>query len=151
MTIKQLRPLTLLLPVLLNACAGMGHKEPKQPDMFATNIKPNNEKVFNFSIDANEEKDSERPQRGGGGGGGNGGPPPDRNDSSDSAGGMPSEKLFDQLLDHLELKLSDTGYCREGYTKIDTYESSNRLHVLGRCNEPATPEDKRQFANNYGY
>ncbi|MGY0563616.1 MAG: hypothetical protein ACW7DQ_09085, partial [Paraglaciecola chathamensis] len=66
-------------------------------------------------------------------------------------GDTPYESPLDELFTHLETKLSDTGYCREGYIEIDTYESSGRLHILGACNEVATPEDKRQFANNYGY
>ncbi|GAC11777.1 hypothetical protein [Paraglaciecola chathamensis] len=146
MTMKKLLPLTLLVPIVLSACAGKPKPQPKEPDMFATNIKDTNRKVFNFSISANQDKGDNKPERGGAGG-----PPPEHRNKNQAKGDTPNESPLDELFTHLETKLSDTGYCREGYTEIDTYESSCRLHILGACNEVATPEDKRQFANNYGY
>lgn len=138
--------LILLLPIFLSACANKSRPQVKQPDMFATSIKNDNEKVFNFSISA-------RQGEGGSKRGGAGGPPPKHGseNKNQAKGDMANESPLDVLFTHLETKLSDTGYCREGYTEIDTYESSGRLHILGACNEVATPEDKRQFANNYGY
>jgi|TARA_R110002012_G_scaffold185466_2_gene352047 hypothetical protein len=145
MTMKKLLPLTLVVPIVLSACASKPKPQPKEPEMFATNIKSTNEKVFNFSISANQDTAGDKPERGGAGG-----PPPERGNNKTKSDD-PKERLRDELFAHLETKLSDTGYCREGYTEIDTYESSSRLHILGTCNEAATPEDKRQFANNYGY
>lgn len=146
MTMKKLLPLTLLVPIVLSACAGKPKPQPKEPDMFATNIKDTNRKVFNFSISANQDKGDNKPERGGAGG-----PPSKAGNKSKTKSENPQERLLDELFAHLETTLSDTGYCREGYIEIDTYESSGRLHILGACNEVATPEDKRQFANNYGY
>ncbi|GAC26846.1 hypothetical protein GMES_4580 [Paraglaciecola mesophila KMM 241] len=114
--------------------------------MFATMIKDTNQKVFNFSISANQGTAGGKPEHGG-----TGGPPPKGGNKSKTKGDDPKERLLDELFAQLETKLSETGFCREGYTEIDTYESSSRLHILGTCNEAATPEDIRQFANNYGY
>ena len=146
MTMKKLLPLTLLVPIVLSACAGKPKPQPKEPDMFATNIKDTNRKVFNFSISARQGEGGSKPERGG-----TGGPSPEHRNKNQAKGDTPYESPLDELFTHLETKLSDTGYCREGYIEIDTYESSGRLHILGACNEVATPEDKRQFANNYGY
>ncbi|MDO6560199.1 hypothetical protein [Paraglaciecola chathamensis] len=142
----KLLPLILLMPIFLSACANKSRPQVKQPDMFATSIKNDNEKVFNFSISARQGEGGSKPERGGAGG-----PPPEHRNKNQAKGDTPNESPLDELFTHLETKLSDTGYCREGYIEIDTYESSGRLHILGACNEVATPEDKRQFANNNGY
>lgn len=59
----------------------------------------------------------------------------------------PTSKLYE----HLEAKLSETGYCREGYTEIDTYQTESRLNLIGECNETATEQDRVFFVNRYGY
>ncbi len=146
MTMKKLLPLALLVPIVLSACASKPKPQPKEPDMFATKIKETNQKVFNFSISANQGAAGGKPEHSG-----TGGPPPKRGNKSKTKGDDPKERLLDELFAQLETKLSETGFCRKGYTEIDTYESSSRLHILGTCNEAATPEDKRQFINNYGY
>lgn len=146
MTMKKLLPLTLVVPIVLSACAGKPKPQPKEPDMLATNIKNTNKKVFNFSISANQNSVRSKLEHGGADG-----PPQKRGNKNKAKSDDPKERRFDELFAHLETKLSESGYCREGYTEIDTYESSSRLHILGMCNETATPEDKRKFANNYGY
>ena len=133
--------------MVLSACADKHRPEAKQSDIFVTNIKYTNDKVFNFSIGANQEKGDRgknKSQRGGGS-------PAKRNNSPKSDSHIANKNLLDALYSRLELKLSETGYCREGYVEIDTYESENRFHLLGKCNESATPEDKSRFVNNFGY
>ncbi|QHJ12465.1 hypothetical protein FX988_02722 [Paraglaciecola mesophila] len=146
MTTKKL--LLLLMPIFLSACANKSRPQVKQPDMFATSIKSDNKKVFNFSISAGQGADESKPERREAGG-----PPPKHGseNKNQAKGDMANESPLDVLFTHLETKLRDTGYCREGYVEIDNYESSGRLHIIGACNEVATPDDKRQFANNYGY
>lgn len=149
MTMKKFIPLAVLLPMVLSACAGKHRPETKQSDMFVTNIKYTNDKVFNFSIGSNQEKGDRgknKSQRGG-----RGGPPPDRNNSRKTDSEDTNENSLNALYSRLDLKLNETGYCREGYVEIDTYESENRFHILGKCNESATPEDKSRFVNDFGY
>lgn len=145
-------PLLSIAPAMMLLSGCIGHPPPHQsePDQFVTNIKDDGTKLFSFSVDAIPA----RPDEGKGRGRGEGPPPgamaKGNEQASRSSAPMPANPM-DMLYDKLALTLENNGYCREGYIEIDNYETNNRLHVLGECNETATEQDKTQFANRYGY
>lgn len=150
---------TLLLPLcvtqvlILSACASKPEPAPEEHALFVTNIKPDGSKMFSFSVEMQADKKGGagggRGRPSGGGRGDGMGPPPDRSGGKDT--GKSDEDKTEKVFQLLDMKLAETGYCREGYIEIDTYETEKRINILGECNESATDEDKRQFVNQYGY
>ncbi len=143
-------PLRLLLSaisstLIVTSCASKPETPPASPDAFHTNISVEGAKRFSFSIDlliGNKGKRGNVTI--------NGGPIPDLgNAPPDSHGPQPAPE--DILYDHLQAKLAETGYCREGYTEIDTYQTDTRMNLIGECNESATDQDRVFFVNRYGY
>lgn len=128
---------------LLGACVS---KPPviEEHDLFITHIKPNGSKLFSFSIviHPNHAQSHARGQRSDGMG------PPQGKLSADKAHNSAQDN-FALLHERLDGKLFKTNYCRNGYIEVDTYESEQRAHLLGECNESATQQDIETFANNY--
>ncbi|MBU2979293.1 hypothetical protein [Alteromonas sp. C1M14] len=151
-----LLPLCVTPVLLLSGCASKPDKPPKEQPLFVTNIKPDGSKMFSFSVAMRAEKQGRDGggrgrESGGGGRGGRGGKgaPPER-DGQDSQGRSDEDRI-EKIYEALDLKLGETGYCREGYIEIDTYETETRFNILGECNDSATNEDKALFINDYGY
>ena len=144
MMIKSTTMLKRTLPVgavtlLLSGCVSGPPEPPVHTDVFATQIKDNDAKIFGFSMLTGPAHD-EAPD---------GGQRPLRADKSKSPrGGADNyEQKMTLLHNRVEQKLAETGYCRQGYIEIDTYETDQRIHLMGECNESATTADKNQFPN----
>ncbi len=52
-----------------------------------------------------------------------------------------------KMADELEIRLDQNGYCREGYTEIESYFSRGSGQIRGECNEVATEMDRQSFIN----
>ena len=131
--------------LIVTSCASQPEPPVTPPDFFHTNISVEGAKRFSFSIAVmagNKGKDSRVKL--------NGGPMPQMGKTPPDGKG-PHTDPTSKLYEHLEAKLSETGYCREGYTEIDTYQTEGRLNLIGECNETATEQDRVFFVNRYGY
>jgi hypothetical protein len=145
MTMKKILPFTLLLPIVLGGCATKQKPQIEEKELFATNIKADDSKLFSFSITAASSKNSGKR-----GEGKPGGRPEGKSKNKPDSAEVYQKNLY-ELYTKLEYKLAESRYCREGYIEIDTYQADGRMHILGECNDSATPEDRERFANNYGY
>jgi hypothetical protein len=74
---------------------------------------------------------------GGRGGGSHGGTTPDRDSMEKSI----KEKIEQKLL----AKLTETGYCREGYLELGSSIGKRESSIRGECKEGATEEDRQVF------
>ena len=145
------------LSLFITACASQQRQRPKVNQIFVTNISEQGLKIFSFSMTREMSsrgkgggKGSGRGGKGGGMGGGMGGGRHGGKGGSnaDSDEGM-EEKIKNKVLDRLESKLDRTGYCREGYTELESYFSRRASQIRGECNEDATEEDRVKFINNH--
>jgi hypothetical protein len=59
------------------------------------------------------------------------------------------EKLAEEIIKRLELKLKETGYCRQGYILSREFStlSLEDLVIKGECVEGATDADRKAFPN----
>ena len=149
--------LLLCLSLFITACASQQRQRPKVSKIFVTNISDGGIKIFSFSMTREMSgrgkgggKGAGRGGKGGGMGGGMGGGRHGGKGggNADSDEGM-EEKMKNKVLDELELKLDITGYCREGYSELESYFSRRASQIRGECNEDATEEDRVKFVNNH--
>lgn len=148
---SQMKPFTVTSVIALTL-AGCAHSPPPlaQEDIFFdTKIESDNSKVFSISIPLPSKNRGDKPSGQGRGKRG------DRDRGSmggemraKQAGGN-EEKVYQKLLDALNEKLAETGYCTTGYMEVDTHQSDTRFHLLGECNESASEQDRLQFPNQY--
>ncbi len=116
---------------------------------FVTHIKPDGSKIFNYSLIKkmpNQGQGQMGKGRGKGGGmhGGGGGM---------KGGGKPNmsqmkDKMQEKAHKKLNLKLAQTGYCREGYMELESFFERGLVTIKGECNESATTEDSKTFPNS---
>lgn len=131
--------------LIVTSCASQPEEPPVAPDWFSTNISVQGNKQFSFSIGIIVgDKDKHRSIKL------NGGPMPEMGNTPPEGKG-PMQNNSSMLHERLEAKLAETGYCREGYTEIDTYQTDNRMNLIGECKETATEQDRVFFVNRYGY
>lgn len=142
--------LTILsLTVLLTACAGGHHRPPRgvmppAGDQLSTKITPGGLKIFHYTVSNQAPNGGPGGRRGtppsGGGGSGRGAPGqlPGPGAGSDKAG-----------IEHMLLaKLSQTGYCRNGYIEISSSVSSDYSFIRGECREVASQDDLNRFESS---
>ena len=152
--------LVLLCTTGLFACSSQPDKQsdrqPKLNEFFATDIKENDLKVFTYKINVETPTTGSRSGMRGGGGAGRGGGigrgGGGRGSGGTSQGGdqKPNfehmkKELEEKTFSQLEAKLAETGYCREGYTTINSYFERGRSEIHGECNEGATKSDREKF------
>ncbi len=123
--------------LLLSGCVSGPPEPPVHTDVFATQIKDNDAKIFGFSMLTGPARDQVS---------GTGQGPSPQGKRSPGRADNHAQKMT-QLRSRVEQKLADTGYCRQGYIEIDTYETNKRIHLMGECNESATTADRKQFPN----
>jgi hypothetical protein len=124
--------------------------QPKFNEFFATDIKENDLKIFTYKISIETPSTGSRGgMRGGGsmGRGGRGG-----GEMSRGTGQKPNfenikKELEEKTFSQLEAKLVETGYCREGYTTINSYFERAQSEIHGECNEGATEGDREKFTS----
>ena len=132
----------LVLLLFITACASNRWEPSEVEEVFITDIKPGGLKIFNYSLTKTTAQASGIGKRGGsgkgagkhGGGKGMGG------GKSVNESGM--KPYFNDML---ELKLKESGYCREGYIELDSYFGRGKLQMRGECEEGATEEDMIKF------
>ena len=151
--------LVLLCTTGLFACSSQPDKQsgrqPKFNEFFATDIKENDLKIFTYKINVEAPTTGSRSgMRGGGGrgggigrgGGGRGGGTNQGGDQKPNFENMKKE-LEEKTFSQLEVKLAETGYCREGYTTISSYFERSQSEIHGECNDGATEADREKFTS----
>jgi hypothetical protein len=129
----------------LTACgSNPAKKHGRMPnEVFVTHIKANGSKVFNYSLIKKipSQRQMGKGMRKGAGMGG-----------SMKAGKKPdfsqmNAKMHEKANEKLTLKLTETGYCREGYMRLDSFFERGHVTIKGECNDTATDEDREKFTN----
>lgn len=127
-------PYYLSTPMLffsLIACASNGNgahgSVPEFDEHFVTNITSDGTKFFSYSASISRPSGGGRP-----------------------SGGRPDQaamqsKIEEKLRQRLEQKISETGYCREGYIEINSYIGRGNSQIRGKCKEGATDRDRLTF------
>ncbi|MFT5162048.1 MAG: hypothetical protein ACI9FJ_000616 [Alteromonadaceae bacterium] len=175
-SIKQIIGL-VVLPLVLTACANHDKPDRKMQETFVTNISEDGSKRFNYAMTViggkstgkkSEQKEAQKSGqkgsrgagrgdtgrgdtgRGGKGAGGRG------NSGSRNGAGQGSsrpdvqkvqQKLKLKMTENLELRLQQSGYCREGYLELNSYFGRGQSQIRGECKEGATEDDRSQFVN----
>jgi len=122
------------------ACASNPMKQPEIEEMFVTNIKSNGIKLFKYTVTASTSNGSHRvsgrSMSGGEGSVSGGGPAgwPDR------GSGMKEE-----IHEKLNARLTETGYCREGYIVLASSIGGGRSFIRGECKEGASEGDRKNL------
>ena len=149
--------LILILSVFLTACANNQWKSSEVDEVFVTDIKPGGLKIFNYSLTKIRPQISGSGERGGSSGkgsgkhngrGGKGGGKSDGHGSMGSGKSAYESSMKPYFNEMLELKLKNSGYCRDGYIELDSYFGRGQLQIRGECEEGATEEDRIKFVNN---
>jgi len=150
--------------ILLAACASNKPRAPQVKETFVTDIAPDKAKQFSYTAEFTAPDNRGGRGRGGGmggrrsmggmggggmggmGGGGMGGQGGrqggDRSNTEDMQTRM-SERFEQQLKD----KLTQLGYCREGYEVTDRNVRRGYVQLVGQCKESATDDDIKKFKN----
>ena len=132
--------------LLLSACAS--RQEKTLEEIFVTEIREDNSKMFAFTLKqehaqqreqsrhkARGEKAGKMRKKGGGKG---------------TAKGEARERknaLEDIFQQRLEQRLSKSDYCRTGYLELERYANRGSMTMRGECNESATEKDRQRFPN----
>ena len=61
--------------------------------------------------------------------------------------GYKENRLLQELNRELKRKLEETGFCREGYLRLEQNIETTRAYVRGECYDLATSDDRRKFPN----
>jgi len=144
---------------LATACSQ--NKKPSNEAIFVTHITEQGDKKFQYSQQYKSNKGSKgqggKGNRGSGqgpsgggksgarGGKGGSGRGSDERSSDQRRGTGDGKQGAGRLRKHIEKKLNETGYCREGFFEVDHYNDEGRLYFNGQCNEKATKEDRIFF------
>lgn len=153
------------LALSLVACSSAGRvAQPPPPPRFITYIDENGAKNFALMVDGGF-KSGRRDHPPGGPPGGRGGPPPGGSGGpppggpghgppdgmeppgEEREGVVPDEHMKFGLRRMLELRLAESGFCREGYTEVDSSFDPQGMRIMGRCNEAATDADRSKYPN----
>jgi len=140
----------LILPLLLAACASNQWKPSEVNEVFVTDIKSSGLKIFNYSLTKTTPQASGSGERRGGSSGKGSGKHGGRGGYGGKGGGKSADESSMKLYfnEMLELKLKESGYCREGYIELTSYFGRGQLEIRGECEEGATEEDRIKFVNN---
>ena len=144
------------LTLVLGACAG-GHQRPPRDmppasDQFSTKITAGGLKIFHYTVSSRGPggRGGYAGQQGGGPdempGGSNGGSMPGQMPDQRSGPAINGDKTGIQQM--LLAKLSQTGYCRDGYIEISSSVSRGYSFIRGECREVASEEDRYQFQSS---
>lgn len=153
-----LRIVILVVSVVLVACASHKPKPPKTQEFFTTLIKRDGVKQFSYAMTMEMPKGGKRDGgKHGGPRGGHGGhpdgPPPGGDHDRPKGEKHPDEEndkenhfnfMFNESL---IAKLSDTGFCQQGYKQLDKKNRRGVIQLTGECNDIATDNDKTKFPN----
>ncbi|UAA38604.1 hypothetical protein KIH87_18375 [Paraneptunicella aestuarii] len=126
--------LLLLILILAMAACGSNSRTSKVHGVFITSIKADGTKLFVFTS-----------PEGGKGVGHYSHPGLMERQAPGRQGIAHRERLQDLIIEALELRLTQNGYCREGYIQLGSYIERGLFEIRGECNEAATDADRKQF------
>jgi len=135
--------LMLLVPLILAACASNQMKQPEIEETLETDIKSNGIKLFKYTETARMPDGSYRVSSHGKSGG----------EGGMSGGGQDGwfdreSRIKEEMHEKLDARLTETGYCREGYIVLSSSIGGGRSFIRGECKEGATEDDRKKFANS---
>ncbi len=147
----------LLLPIFASAvfisgCASQPKSAVKK--IFVTNISVDGIKSFSFSLirDRSQKKNYSGKGRGSGSGvmgsgmgGGKG--KMSGGHSGKNGGGDNFERLKIRTENELVVTLDETGYCRDGYSELESYFVQGVSQIRGECYDDANEDDRQKFIN----
>lgn len=158
--VKFFRIVILAASFALASCASHEPKPPKTQEFFNTLIKRDGTKQFSYAMtmempDGGEQHEGGRYGGPRGGHGGHFGGPPPGGGSHDHPKGDKHLDEENSMDDHLNFtfnesllaKLSDTGFCQQGYKQLDKRSRRGVIQLTGECNDMATDGDKIKFPN----
>ncbi len=138
------RFIILFIIFSLTACAPQPRRMDNRDleEKFVPHITETGLKVFTYTASmkgTGEQGGSRKGNKPPGGreGGSQGGTMPDRDSMKKSI----KEKTEQKLL----AKLTETGYCREGYIELSSSIDKRESYIRGECQEAATEEDRKIF------
>ncbi len=139
---RYLRLSGLLTAAAISACSGApsAPSKPQSATTFITHIDAAGSKLFVFSLQSPQVNGSSKHARSGMRHGGQG----STNTDNQSA---PANDMQQKFNDLLQAKLTDSGFCRDGYIEQDRTVESGFMSLRGQCRDKATPEDRARFKN----
>ncbi|MDX2350215.1 MAG: hypothetical protein QNK32_07470 [Porticoccus sp.] len=131
--------------ISLIACSNQPDKLPVMNGILLTDIGSNDLKLFTYKVTMSAPPRSKGAKAEGRGG-------EKRGNRTRGSGGRGHEGVTEAQKEHiyalLDAKLTETGYCREGYINIGSYFEKIQAELRGECNEGATLEDRETFTAN---
>lgn len=132
--------------LMLTACASAPPPNIPLDEIFVTTIEDNHLKLFVFSVTPPERagvdgitSDEVR----------HSGRPPVEN-----SGGRPRpnkselrEQMKEIVYSRLEARLSENGFCRDGFIILESFIDYGKSRIRGECLDGATEEDYKKFPN----
>jgi hypothetical protein len=150
--------------IFVSGCANKPDRGNKSSQIFETDITDDGSKRFTLSIvEAKREggkgkgsKQSGKGQRGEGGNGrggkgqggqrgGRGGESENGDDRGNAQSYSSNEDNREKTIALLEAKLTETGYCRNGYIELDYSFVPGKTEFRGECQESASDADKAKW------
>ncbi|PKG81395.1 hypothetical protein CXF85_18155 [Colwellia sp. 75C3] len=147
-----------VLLLSLFVITGCSSNEVKITEVFRSDIRADNAKLFTFSIifvrnaepelpkghDGNIDNKQKRSKQGKGRGKRNNtdnNPKVQRSDTKQKR----QDKMARELESRLAEKLEDNSYCRKGYFELERSLNKTIYTIRGECNESATAADRKNF------
>jgi hypothetical protein len=144
----------LLFLLGISGCTSHSGNE-KAYDTFTTNIYPDGSKRFTIAIiykgskqksmgDAGNRSVKKRDggSRSGEGKGGRGNSGQKRDNKQKNS---LNEERQEAIIELLALKISETGFCRDGYFELGSSQMRNQTEIVGECQESASDEDRQRW------
>ncbi|GFZ83822.1 hypothetical protein GCM10011403_29250 [Pseudohongiella nitratireducens] len=142
------KAVSLLIPLFLLSCGGNQVRLSEFDEVFETEILDNGTKFFTYrlirkapmgardavTLEPGLNDIEEQSRRTGPG-------------AMRSGGGPGMDLNFDAIEEQLELKLVETGYCRDGYLELDSSSINGQYAIRGECREAANENDRQTFNN----
>lgn len=135
----------ILALILLSACS----QTPKKPafnESFVTHIELDGTKKFSYSL-ISLKPGNNIPQKGKGKGRHQGQGKGSYGQGKRKSDNRPPKGNGKMLNQRLEKILSETGYCQQGYTELDTYNDREISQFTGQCEEKASDTERERFPN----
>ncbi len=140
-----------LVTVGLISCGSNPIKKPKGSlkEVFVTQINTSGSKIFNYNlVKTMPNQNHKNNGKGQGMGKGQGGRKHNamKSNRNINTGGT-KNKIQKNAYKRLNIKLFETGFCREGYVELDHFIERGHVTIKGKCNESATKHDRELFIN----
>ena len=147
---QHIKPVLISCALMSIAACSSHPKQAPQPVMkesFSTSITQNGSKFFTYAI-TNEEPDKPSSKRRPSNGGPQQGGPPggERGKLPKQSGKNKSDKQF---FIQLEAKLSETGFCHQGYYLHEKQINKGSAKIRGECREAANKADRKKVVEEF--